>query len=462
MDLSDKSIINYTDLELTPTHCGYCGGYRSLSQGVIFDQLSVEDYQVLLDRGWRRSGRYVYKPKMDQTCCPLYTIRCDVEKFQPSHSQRKTIRQVMNFIYKDEPKSENSKPKDFSKCSKSSDTQPPQNESKQKSEFSEQIVQPETKKSSKILKKDRKENFINKQALKGKELTFKSLEKNSPKRLQDLVKTTNLNKINEKILQSDENSIHKLELRLVKADLSDEEFMETIAESYSVYKKYQVQIHKDEESDCDIQTYAGFLCDSPLRYKTVNDVTFGSFHQQYLVDDRIVCVAVLDILPGCLSSVYLYYDPDWWGQKPNLSPGTFSALKEIQFTQQCKIPYYYMGYYIHSIPKMRYKGKFLPSDLLSPSLLSWHDIENCIPELEKLKYSTFESVPTSQPQLKEDDKEEKDILILNGNSLSMLNDKEQKKLPERRYNILQEYKNLVGSSMAKKLVLKLDWLGNYP
>merc|ERR1712173_187344 len=118
---------------------------------------------------------------------------------------------------------------------------------------------------------------------------------------------------------------------------------------------------------------------------------------------------------GCVSSVYLYYDPDWWGQKPTLSPGTYSALREVQLTKELKLPYYYMGYYIHSVPKMRYKGRFLPSDLLSPSSLSWHKIENCIPELEKFKYSTFETVPTSQPQLKEEDNEENIISILSSN-----------------------------------------------
>lgn len=38
--------------------------------------LTVQDYQNLIDRGWRRSGRYCYKPTMDQSCCPMYTIRC--------------------------------------------------------------------------------------------------------------------------------------------------------------------------------------------------------------------------------------------------------------------------------------------------------------------------------------------------------------------------------------------------
>lgn len=39
------------------------------------ERLTCEDYQNLIDRGWRRSGKYVYKPKMDETCCPQYTIR---------------------------------------------------------------------------------------------------------------------------------------------------------------------------------------------------------------------------------------------------------------------------------------------------------------------------------------------------------------------------------------------------
>ena len=222
---------------------------------------------------------------MIQTCCPLYTIRCDVEKFQPSHSQRKAVRKVMNFIRKDEIKLESMKPENLSKSMKYSNKQSPKNAIKQNKEDPEQSTPAKTQ-SSKVLKIARKEKFLHKQALIGKKLTLKSLENNSPKRLQDLVLSTDLNNINEKILQSDKDSMHKFELRLVKADLSDDEFMQTIAESYIVYKKYQMQIHNDEENDCDIQTYAGFLCDSPLKYETANDVTFGSFHQQYLVDDR--------------------------------------------------------------------------------------------------------------------------------------------------------------------------------
>ncbi|POI30290.1 hypothetical protein CIB84_005960, partial [Bambusicola thoracicus] len=83
---------------------------------------------------------------------------------------------------------------------------------------------------------------------------------------------------------------------------------------------------------------------------------YGSFHQQYWLDGKIIAVGVIDILPYCVSSVYLYYDPDY----SFLSLGVYSALREIAFTRQLheKTPdlcFYYMGFYIHSCPKMRYK-----------------------------------------------------------------------------------------------------------
>ncbi|GAA6101580.1 arginyl-tRNA--protein transferase 1 isoform X1 [Tachysurus ichikawai] len=98
---------------------------------------------------------------------------------------------------------------------------------------------------------------------------------------------------------------------------------------------------------------------------------YGSFHQQYWLDGRIVAVGVIDILPNCVSSVYLYYHPDF----AFLSLGSYSALREIAFTrhlqkQSPKLSYYYLGFYIHSCPKMRYKchskGCFLLALLVFP------------------------------------------------------------------------------------------------
>lgn len=99
---------------------------------------------------------------------------------------------------------------------------------------------------------------------------------------------------------------------------------------------------------------------------------FGSFHQQYWLDNKLIAVGVLDILPYCVSSVYFFYDPDY----SFLSLGTYSSLRELEFTQRLSkssplLKYYYMGFYIHNCPKMRYKGNLSSSYLLCPETYTW-------------------------------------------------------------------------------------------
>ena len=72
-----------------------------------------------------------------------------------------------------------------------------------------------------------------------------------------------------------------------------------------------------------------------------------------------------------LSSVYLFYDPDCHF----LSLGKYTALMEIKFCKAHNLRYYYMGYYIHSCLKMRYKSEYRPSELLCPTSLRWFPFE---------------------------------------------------------------------------------------
>lgn len=70
--------------------------------GMWAHSMTVQDYQDLIDRGWRRSGKYVYKPVMNQTCCPQYTIRCRPLQFQPSKSHKKVLKKMLKFLAKGE------------------------------------------------------------------------------------------------------------------------------------------------------------------------------------------------------------------------------------------------------------------------------------------------------------------------------------------------------------------------
>uniref|UniRef100_A0A1I8FG51 ATE_C domain-containing protein n=1 Tax=Macrostomum lignano TaxID=282301 RepID=A0A1I8FG51_9PLAT len=118
----------------------------------------------------------------------------------------------------------------------------------------------------------------------------------------------------------------------------------TASRAFALRTLLQMRIHGDSKADCDYRQFYRFLCKSPLP------------------ENRLIMVGVVDILPDCTSSVYVFYDPDYaW-----LNLGTYAALREIQLTKQLGLPHYCMGYYIHDCVKMRYKGAFEGSELLWP------------------------------------------------------------------------------------------------
>jgi arginyl-tRNA---protein transferase len=60
--------------------------------------MSPDDYQDLIDRGWRRSGCYCYKPNMKTTCCPSYTIKTDASDFKLNKSHKKIIKKMNKYL----------------------------------------------------------------------------------------------------------------------------------------------------------------------------------------------------------------------------------------------------------------------------------------------------------------------------------------------------------------------------
>jgi hypothetical protein len=87
--------------------------------------------------------------------------------------------------------------------------------------------------------------------------------------------------------------------------------------------------------------------------------------------------------------VYVFYDPSL----PHLQLGRYTALREIQWVQQASITrpqlrWYYMGFYIHTCQKMRYKGEYEPSQLLCPVTHTWVDLDaDCRRILDKHRFA---------------------------------------------------------------------------
>uniref|UniRef100_A0A9J7ZG15 Arginyl-tRNA--protein transferase 1 n=1 Tax=Cyprinus carpio carpio TaxID=630221 RepID=A0A9J7ZG15_CYPCA len=483
----------YSIVELKGVKCGYRCGYcgnagGKASYGMWSHTMTVQDYQDLIDRGWRRSGKYVYKPIMNKTCCPQYTIRCHALNFHPSKTHKKTLKKVNRFLSKGEmpveKHDEGHEGEPMDSVHEEGVQPPPQDPLKiDHSEVQDISTSPDTdttnsaaptsprddaEKTTNVTPKPgkgadpnrplcrkakdlRKERRLQKEQQKQQEAVSSSVNpapsksaSNQPKSLEGFITES---------LPSD--PLHRLEVRLVRSNPPSPQFRASFDASYQVYKLYQMAIHKDPPDKPTESQFKRFLCDSPLEAETAPDgpdVGYGSFHQQYWLDGTIVAVGVLDILPSCVSSVYLYYHPDF----SSLSLGTYSALREIAFTRQLqqqspKLSYYYLGFYVHSCPKMRYKGQYRPSDLLCPETYTWVPIERCIPRLDISAYSRLnENAQAGDARAL---KELSRVLVLHRRTVMPYAAYARKRKGSNDEKEVEQYASLVGQTCAERILL---------
>jgi arginine-tRNA-protein transferase len=80
----------------------------------------------------------------------------------------------------------------------------------------------------------------------------------------------------------------------------------------------------------------------------------------YFRDNQLIGVALVDILPKSISSIYCFYDHKY----SDLSIGKFSILAQIKIAKELKIPYIYLGYWIKDHFSMGYKESYKPFEVL--------------------------------------------------------------------------------------------------
>ena len=82
--------------------CGYChgkkGGDGGFTWGITSNKMTTDEYQKLMDRGWRRCGTYFYKQDFEKSCCQPYTIRLTADDFVISKSQKKVAKTFHKFL----------------------------------------------------------------------------------------------------------------------------------------------------------------------------------------------------------------------------------------------------------------------------------------------------------------------------------------------------------------------------
>jgi arginyl-tRNA--protein-N-Asp/Glu arginylyltransferase len=82
----------------------------------------------------------------------------------------------------------------------------------------------------------------------------------------------------------------------------------------------------------------------------------------YRLEDRTVGIGYVDRLPGGLSAIYFFYDPDY----KHCSLGTWNVLTLLDHARNAELPHVYLGYYVASCPSLAYKSLFRPNQIRWP------------------------------------------------------------------------------------------------
>lgn len=440
--------------------CGYCDNRSAIKAGAkdvakgrrTYDikahKLTTSVYQQLIDRGWRRSGEYLYFPYNANTCCPNYGISCSATKFELTRTQKRCIEKVHSYLISGN-----------STVNKTNGEKVRILRHIQADKF--RIRNPWRRDINYI-----RDNFDKiKQSPKARDRRFvascERIMRNTKVNLEEAIRVIRSKKRNTRQCEPEleledhlyprkenmkdsfmrEGSTqpkHKLEIRLIHVE--SEESKALREKEHEILVRYQDAIHKEPADDWTMSRFENFLVETPLKTEpmldrdyfhqdTSGDQTstrtlsvdlhqgaagqqfvlvkppqvpthFGTYHCVYLLDGELIAVGVIDFLPKCLTTVYFFYDP----QYSHLNLGIYSALVENSIVRQMykhyrgppennQLKYYYMGFYVHQTKKMHYKTSFKPSYLLCPITRKYVSVEKVLPMLREHKYCQFDSPP---------------------------------------------------------------------
>ena len=147
-----------------------------------------------------------------------------------------------------------------------------------------------------------------------------------------------------------------LELRITAPAYSDEYF--------ELYRRYLAARHRDGGMDDpaseDFERFL-FTAWSPTKFVELR------------LRERLLAVAVTDFTATGLSAVYTFFDPD----ESARGLGTYAILRQVDLARERGLAFVYLGFWIARHPKMDYKARFRPLELLDGG--DWRRLNSCAP-----------------------------------------------------------------------------------
>ncbi|KAA8383425.1 arginyltransferase [Acetobacter sp. DmW_136] len=166
---------------------------------------------------------------------------------------------------------------------------------------------------------------------------------------------------------------HRTQKRVVRrnADLMRSLLPPTATdEQYTLFRRYLDSRHSDGEmAGMSMHDYRIMVEETPVDTRLVEFRT---------PDATLMAASLIDVLEDGLSAVYSFYEPNC----PQRSLGSFAILSLAELAMQMELPYLYLGYWVPGSPKMAYKERFQPAEILRNG--TWQKLDlNYPPKTER-------------------------------------------------------------------------------
>lgn len=222
---------------------------QSIIIGMSSERVSCRQYDELMNKGFRRSGKFLYRPDLLRSCCRLYTIRTTLQQLLVGKEHRKVINRFMRAI---------------------GDGKQPKN-SKGGTKFDiHALVEAE----------------------------------GCSKRFQTHFGPPVFTKEKYELFKKYQMTVHN--------DKPDEVSEKSFERFLCSTPFHDVEIEGSKAEWDSVNGWAKRACEAPDRSLPIpKKRRLGPTHECYYLDGKLIAISVLDFLPSGVSSVYFIWDPDY-------------------------------------------------------------------------------------------------------------------------------------------------------